>query len=187
MNMDQYIGRLLDDRYEILEVIGTGGMAVVYKARCHRLNRLVAIKILKDEFARDEEFRRRFHAEGEAVAMLSHPNIVQFYDVSSTEDANFIVMELIDGISLKQYMEKKGVLNCKETLHFAMQIGKGLEHAHGRGIIHRDIKPHNVMDDQEILFEVVHGVNKAHCCKRLLNIAKNRGAPDNVTSVLVLI
>ena len=145
MNMDQYIGRLLDNRYEILEVIGTGGMAVVYKARCHRLNRLVAIKILKDEFARDEEFRRRFHAEGEAVAMLSHPNIVQVYDVSSTETANFIVMELIDGISLKQYMEKKGVLNWKETLHFAMQIAKGLEHAHSRGIVHRDIKPHNVM------------------------------------------
>ncbi|MGM9549683.1 MAG: Stk1 family PASTA domain-containing Ser/Thr kinase [Faecousia sp.] len=143
--MDQYIGRLLDDRYEILEVIGTGGMAVVYKARCHRLNRLVAIKILKDEFARDEEFRRRFRAEGEAVAMLSHPNIVQVYDVSSSDSANYIVMELIDGISLKQYMEKKGVLNWKETLHFAMQIAKGLEHAHSRGIIHRDIKPHNVM------------------------------------------
>ena len=143
--MDQYIGRLLDDRYEILEIIGTGGMAVVYKARCHRLNRLVAIKILKDEFARDEEFRRRFHAEGEAVAMLSHPNIVQVYEVSSSDSANFIVMELIDGISLKQYMEKKGVLNWKETLHFAMQIAKGLEHAHSRGIVHRDIKPHNVM------------------------------------------
>ncbi len=145
MNMDQYIGRLLDNRYEILEVIGTGGMAVVYKARCHRLNRLVAIKILKDEYARDEEFRRRFHAEGEAVAMLSHPNIVQVYDVSSTDSANFIVMELIDGISLKQYMESKGVLNWKETLHFAMQIARGLEHAHSRSIVHRDIKPHNVM------------------------------------------
>ncbi len=143
--MDQYIGRLLDNRYEILEVIGTGGMAVVYKARCHRLNRLVAIKILKDEFARDEEFRRRFHAEGEAVAMLSHPNIVQVFDVSSSDNANFIVMELVDGISLKQYMEKKGVLNWKETLHFSMQIAKGLEHAHSRGIVHRDIKPHNVM------------------------------------------
>ena len=143
--MDQYIGRLLDNRYEILEIIGTGGMAVVYKARCHRLNRLVAIKILKDEFARDEEFVRRFHAEGEAVAMLSHPNIVQVYDVSSTDSANFIVMELVTGISLRQYMEKKGVLNWKETLHFAMQIAKGLEHAHSRGIVHRDIKPHNVM------------------------------------------
>lgn len=143
--MDQYIGRLLDNRYEILEVLGTGGMAVVYMARCHRLNRLVAIKILKDEFAGDEEFRRRFRAEGEAVAMLSHPNIVQVYDVSTSDSANFIVMELIDGISMKQYMEKKGILNWKETLHFAMQIAKGLEHAHSRGIVHRDIKPHNVM------------------------------------------
>ena len=143
--MDRYIGRFLDNRYEILEIIGTGGMAVVYKARCHRLNRLVAIKILKDEFSRDEEFRRRFHAEGEAVASLSHPNIVQVYDVSSSDNANFIVMELIDGITLKQYMEKKGTLNWKETLHFAMQIAKALEHAHGRSIVHRDIKPHNVM------------------------------------------
>ena len=145
MEHDRYIGRLLDNRYEILEVIGTGGMAVVYKARCHRLNRLVAIKILKDEYSQDEEFRRRFHAEGQAVAMLSHPNIVQVYDVSSSDNADFIVMELIDGITLKQYMEKKGVLNWKETLHFAMQIAKALEHAHSRGIIHRDIKPHNVM------------------------------------------
>ena len=143
--MDQYIGRLLDNRYEILEIIGTGGMAVVYKARCHRLNRLVAVKILKDEYSRDEEFRRRFHHEGEAVAMLSHPNIVQVYDVSSTDNADFIVMELIDGITLKQYMEKKGTLNWKETLHFSMQIARALEHAHGRGIVHRDIKPHNVM------------------------------------------
>ncbi len=143
--MDQYIGRLLDNRYEILEVIGTGGMAIVYKARCHRLNRLVAIKILKDEFARDEEFRRRFNHEGEAVAMLSHPNIVQVYDVSSSDNANYIVMELIDGITLKQYMEKKGVLNWKETLHFGIQIAKALEHAHSRSIVHRDIKPHNVM------------------------------------------
>ena len=143
--MDQYIGRLLDNRYEILEIIGTGGMAVVYKARCHRLNRLVAIKILKDEYHRDDEFRRRFQHEGEAVAMLSHPNIVQVYDVSSTGNADFIVMEMIDGITLKQYMEKKGTLNWKETLHFSMQIAKALEHAHGRGIVHRDIKPHNVM------------------------------------------
>jgi len=143
--MDQYIGRFLDNRYEILELIGTGGMAVVYKARCHRLNRLVAVKILKDDFSREEEFRRRFHAEGEAVASLSHPNTVQVYDVSSSDNANFIVMELIDGITLKQYMEKKGTLNWKETLHFAMQIAKALEHAHSRSIVHRDIKPHNVM------------------------------------------
>ena len=143
--MDKYIGRLLDNRYEILEVIGTGGMAVVYKARCHRLNRLVAIKILKDDYLEDEEFRRRFHSESQAVAMLSHPNIVSIYDVSTSIMADYIVMELIDGITLKQYMEKKGVLNWKETLHFAIQIAKALEHAHSRGIVHRDIKPHNVM------------------------------------------
>ncbi len=143
--MDKYIGRLLDNRYEILEIIGTGGMAVVYKARCHRLNRLVAIKILKDDYLEDEEFRRRFHSESQAVAMLSHPNIVSVYDVSSSITADYIVMELIDGITLKQYMEKKGVLNWKETLHFAIQISKALEHAHSRGIVHRDIKPHNVM------------------------------------------
>jgi len=145
MDMDRYIGRLLDNRYEIMEVIGTGGMAVVYKARCHRLNRLVAVKILKDEYTQDEEFRRRFHAEGQAVAMLSHSNIVSVYDVSTSDYADYIVMELIDGITLKQYMEKKGVLNWKETLHFAIQIAKALEHAHSRGIVHRDIKPHNVM------------------------------------------
>ena len=145
MEMDRLIGRLLDNRYEILEVIGSGGMSVVYKARCHRLNRLVAVKVLKDDFFQDEEFRRRFHAESQAVAMLSHPNIVSVYDVATSDDADYIVMELIDGITLKQYMEKKGVLNWKETLHFAIQIGKALEHAHSRGIVHRDIKPHNVM------------------------------------------
>ena len=145
MDNDKYIGRLLDNRYEILEVLGVGGMAIVYKARCHRLNRLVAIKILKDEYSQDEEFCRRFHAEGEAVAMLGHPNIVSVYDVSNTGMADYIVMELIDGISLKQYMEKKGVLNWKETLHFAIQICKALEHAHSKGLVHRDIKPHNIM------------------------------------------
>ncbi len=144
--MDKYIGRLLDNRYEILEVIGTGGMAVVYKARCHRLNRLVALKILKDDYSQDEEFRRRFHAESQAVAMLNHPNIVNVYDVSTEGDADYIVMELVDGITLKQYMERRGgYLNWKESHHFAMQIGRALEHAHNQGIVHRDIKPHNVM------------------------------------------
>lgn len=143
--MDKYIGKLLDNRYEILEVIGTGGMAVVYKARCHRLNRLVAIKILKEDTTQDEELRRRFHAESQAVAMLSHPNIVSVFDVSRSSDADYIVMELIDGLTLKQYMQQKGVLNWRGALHFAIQIAKALEHAHSRGIVHRDIKPHNIM------------------------------------------
>ena len=144
--MDQYIGKLLDNRYEILEVIGTGGMARVYKARCHRLNRLVAIKILREDLAQDAEFRRRFHDESQAVAMLSHPNIVAVYDVSRSSEVEYIVMELIDGISLMQYMQKKGnKLNWREALHFTTQIVKALGHAHSRGIIHRDIKPHNVM------------------------------------------
>lgn len=143
--MDSYIDRLLDNRYEILEVIGTGGMAVVYKARDHRLKRLVAVKILKDEYSQDDEFRRRFKAESQAVAMLSHPNIVSVYDVNSTDGVDYIVMELIDGITLKQYMERRGQLNWRETLHFSLQIAKALEHAHSRGIVHRDIKPHNIM------------------------------------------
>ena len=143
--MDRFIGQMLDDRYEILEVLGTGGMAVVYKAKCHRLNRMVAIKILRDENRQDDDFRRRFHAEGQAVGMLSHPNIVSVYDVSSANGVDYIVMELVEGITLKQYMERKGVLNWKETLHFATQIAKALDHAHSRGLVHRDIKPHNVM------------------------------------------
>jgi len=144
--MDQYIGKLLDNRYELLEVIGTGGMAVVYKARCHRLNRLVAVKVLKRDLASDAEFRRRFHDESQAVAMLSHPNIVAMYDVSRSNDIDYLVMELIDGITLKQYMQKKGgPLNWREALHFIIQIMKALSHAHSRGIIHRDIKPQNIM------------------------------------------
>lgn len=143
--MDAYIGKMLDGRYEILEVIGTGGMAIVYKAMDHRLNRQVAVKVLKSELAQNADFRRRFHDEAQAVAMLSHPNIVSVYDVSHDGSAEYIVMELIDGITLKQYMERRGQLNWREALHFITQIMKGLGHAHSRGIIHRDIKPHNIM------------------------------------------
>ncbi len=143
--MDPYIGKMLDNRYEILERIGTGGMAVVYKAKCHRLNRLVALKILKSDLAQDEDFRRRFNAESQAVAQLSHPNIVSVYDVSRGGDIEYIVMELIDGITLKQYMGKRGQLNWRESLHFITQIMRGLSHAHSRGIVHRDIKPQNIM------------------------------------------
>ena len=143
--MDQYIGKMLDNRYELLELIGTGGMANVYKAKCHRLNRLVAIKILKSELAQNAEFRRRFRDESLAVAQLSHANIVSIYDVSSSQGIDYIVMELIDGITLKQYMERRGHMDWREALHFITQIMRGLSHAHSRGIIHRDIKPQNIM------------------------------------------
>jgi len=143
--MDKYLGTVLDGRYEILEILGTGGMSMVYKARDNRLNRLVAIKILKDDLALDADFRRRFQTESQAVAMLSNPNIVAVYDVSKSLDVEYIVMELIEGITLKQYMNRKGKLNWKESLHFATQIARALNHAHSRGIIHRDIKPHNIM------------------------------------------
>ena len=142
--MDNMVGKLLDNRYELLEVIGRGGMAMVDQAQDHRLNRSVAVKILRSDLAEDAEFRRRFRDESQAVAMLSHPNIVSVYDVSRGE-IEYIVMELIDGITLKQYMERRGKLNWRESLHFITQIMRGLSHAHSRGIVHRDIKPHNVM------------------------------------------
>ena len=143
--MDKYIGTMLDNRYELLEIIGVGGTAVVYKAKCHRLNRYVAVKILKEEFASDQEFRRQFHEEAQAVAMLSHPNIVNIYDVSRSGNVDYIVMELIDGITLKEYLSRRGRLSPKEVTVFATQIARALEHAHDHNIIHRDIKPQNIM------------------------------------------
>ena len=143
--MDRFIGAMLDNRYELLEVIGVGGTAVVYKAKCHRLNRYVAVKILKDEYAQDEEFRRQFHDEAQAVAMLSHPNIVNVYDVSRSGNVEYIVMELIDGITLKEYLSRRGQLSPKEVTVFTTQIARALEHAHSHDIIHRDIKPQNIM------------------------------------------
>ena len=143
--MDQYVGKMLDNRYELLELIGSGGMANVYKTKCHRLNRLVAVKILKSELAQDADFRRRFRDESLAVAKLSHANIMSVYDVSSSQGIEYIVMELLDGITLKQYMERRSRMNWREALHFITQIMRGLSHAHSRGIIHRDIKPQNIM------------------------------------------
>ena len=143
--MDPYIGKMLDNRYEILELIGRGGMANVYKAKCHRLDRLVAVKILHSDLAQNADFRRRFMDESRAVAQLSHPNIVSVYDVSCSDDIDYIVMELIDGVTLKQYMERRGQMDWREALHFITQIMRGLSHAHSRGVIHRDIKPQTIM------------------------------------------
>lgn len=142
---DKYIGTILDDRYEILQLIGTGGMANVYKALCHRLNRYDAIKIMHDDTAANEDLRKRFRTESQAVAMLSHPNIVSVYDVSHNAEIEYIVMELVNGITLKEHMKQQGRLTPDEVVNFSSQIAKALAHAHERGIIHRDIKPQNIM------------------------------------------
>ena len=136
---------ILEDRYELIEPIGEGGMAVVYKALDRRLSRYVAVKIMRPEMARDPEFRQRFFAESHAVAMLSSPNIVAVYDVSHSADIEYIVMELVDGITLKQYMERKGKIPWREVVYFSKQIARALAHAHEKGVVHRDIKPQNML------------------------------------------
>ena len=143
--MDKNIGRKLDGRYEITELIGVGGMADVYKATDILEDRTVAVKILKTEFADNEEFVRRFRNESKAIAVLSHPNIVKIFDVGFTDKIQFIVMEYIDGITLKEFMEQQGVIKWKDCIHFIVQILRALQHAHDRGIVHRDIKPQNIM------------------------------------------
>lgn len=143
--MDKYVGKRLDGRYEIQEIIGVGGMAVVYKAHDNVENRTVAIKILKEEFVSNEEFVRRFKNESKAIAVLSHPNIVKVYDVSFGDLIQYIVMEYIDGITLKEFIERQGSLRWKDAVYFTVQILKGLQHAHDKGIVHRDVKPQNIM------------------------------------------
>lgn len=143
--MDNYTGKRLDGRYEIQEVIGVGGMAVVYKAYDNIDDRIVAVKILKDEFLANEEFRRRFKNESKAISLLSHPNIVKVYNVNYGDRLQYIVMEYVEGITLKEYIEQQGHLGIKETIHFTTQILRALQHAHDKGIIHRDIKPQNIM------------------------------------------
>ena len=141
----KYIGIVLDDRYQILEKIGQGGMAVVFRALDMRLNREVAVKIIKDELFKDAEMLRRFYAEAHAIAQLSHSGIVAVYDVSKNENIGYLVMELISGITLRQYIDRKKAIPWKQVVHFSRQIADALQHAHEHGIIHRDIKPMNIM------------------------------------------
>lgn len=143
--MDKYTGKRLDGRYEIHELLGVGGMAVVYKAYDTIDDRVVAIKILKDEFAGNSEFLRRFRNESKAIAVLSHPNIVKVYDVSFGDRMQYIVMEYVDGITLKEYLDQQKEVKWKEAIHFTVQILRALQHAHEKGIVHRDIKPQNIM------------------------------------------
>ncbi len=143
--MDKYVGKKIDGRYEIQEIIGIGGMAVVYKAYDSIDDRVVAVKILKDEFLSNDEFIRRFKNESKAISILSHPNIVKVYDVSFGDRIQYIVMEYIDGITLKEYISQQGVLGWKEAVYFIAQILRALQHAHEKGIVHRDIKPQNIM------------------------------------------
>jgi serine/threonine-protein kinase len=138
-------GKILGNRYELLEKIGGGGMAIVYKARCNLLNRFVAVKILRNEFNNDEEFVKRFRIEAQAAASLSHPNIVSVYDVGREGDLQYIVMELIDGITLKDYIDNERTINWREAINISIQICSAIEHAHKNQIVHRDIKPHNIL------------------------------------------
>ncbi len=153
--MDKNIGKKLDGRYEITELIGIGGMADVYKAVDVAEDRVVAVKILKNEFADNDDFVRRFRNESKAIAVLSHPNIVKIYDVGFSDKIQFIVMEYIDGITLKEFMEQQGVLKWKDSVHFIIQILRALQHAHDRGIVHRDIKPQNIMLFQDGTIKVM--------------------------------
>jgi len=143
--MDKYIGKKLDGRYEVLELVGIGGMANVYKALDILEDKIVAVKILRDEFATNEEFVRRFKNESKAIAVLSHPNIVRVYDVSFTDQYQFIVMEYVNGITLKEYISQQQQINWKEVVHYTIEVLRALQHAHDKGIVHRDIKPHNIM------------------------------------------
>lgn len=143
--MDNYVGKRLDGRYEIQEIIGVGGMSVVYKAYDNVDDRIVAVKILKDEFLTNDEFVRRFKNESKAIALLSHPNIVKVYDVSFGEKLQYIVMEYVDGITLKEYIQKQKSITWNDALFFTTQILRALQHAHDKGIVHRDIKPQNII------------------------------------------
>lgn len=165
-------GTFLQDRYEILEPVGTGGMSTVYKAKCHKLNRLVAIKVLKDEFSNDSNFVSKFKMEAQAAAGLSHPNIVSVYDVIDEGRIHYIVMELIEGITLKSYITKKGCLEIKESIGIAIQVAQGMQAAHEQHIIHRDIKPQNMIISRDGKVKVADfGIARAVSAQTLTSTA----------------
>ena len=155
-------GTMIAERYEIVDTVGAGGMSVVYKAMDHRLNRYVAVKVLKEEYSDDKTFVNKFRVEAQSAAGLSHPNIVNVYDVGDDEGIHFIVMEMVEGITLKEYIEKKGHLSVSEAVNFSLQIASGIEVAHDNHIIHRDIKPQNIIVNSSGILKVTDfGIAKA--------------------------
>lgn len=173
----ELIGKVLSNRYEILEEIGEGGMAYVYKARCRLLNRNVAVKVLKPEFSKDDTFVKRFKTEAQSAASLTHPNIVSVYDVGEENGINYIVMELLESRTLKDYVEEKGALSTEETLKISMQIASGLEAAHKEHIIHRDIKPQNIVLNRNLVAKVTDfGIAKATTSTTITNFGTTMGS-----------
>jgi len=171
------VGKILGGRYELIDKIGGGGMAVVYKARCRLLDRFVAVKMLRPEFTNDEEFVKRFRIEAQAAASLSHPNIVSIFDVGNEDGVHYIVMEYVDGVTLKEYISREGVLDWRETLEIAIQICSAIEHAHRNHIVHRDIKPHNILLTREGIAKVTDfGIARAVSSSTLTMVGTTIGS-----------
>ena len=171
------LGTMLSGRYEVLKRVGSGGMADVYMAKDHKLNRNVAVKVLKSEYVEDEKFLKKFETEAQAVARLSHPNIVNIYDVGMEDGINYIVMELAEGITLKEYIRKKGYLSPKETVEISTQIASAISHAHKNHIIHRDIKPQNILvSDTGIIKVTDFGIAKATSSNTVTSTATAMGS-----------
>ena len=174
------IGMFLGNRYEIISKIGSGGMADVYKAKCHKLNRFVAIKVLKPEFSQDQSFVSKFRMEAQSAACLSHPNIVNIYDVGEENGIYYIVMELIEGITLKKYIERRKKLEIRESIEVAMQVARGLEAAHAEHIIHRDIKPQNIMISKDGKVKVTDfGIARAASSQTISSNTMGRSRPQS--------
>ena len=176
------VGSFLSDRYEILSKVGAGGMSDVYKAKDHILSRFVAIKVLKQEFSEDSSFVTKFRAEAQSAAGLEHPNIVNIYDVGSENGLYYIVMEYVEGITLKTYIEKKGQLSFKESASIAIQVARGIEAAHNKNIIHRDIKPQNIIISTEGVLVGISSGAALYAAAELAKRPENKG--KNIVALL---